>query len=91
VAEVCGPKGNHNPARQAVGPDSEAGSVTLGGRRVQIGALSGRSCDYSLATPVRSPAAWAPRSGRSMLPASVACSCSARCRELMLCGGRTHL
>lgn len=37
VAAVCGPKGKHNPARKAVRHGSEAGSVTLGGRRVPVG------------------------------------------------------
>jgi putative transposase len=30
VAAVCGPKGKHNPGREAVRHGSEAGSVTLG-------------------------------------------------------------
>jgi putative transposase len=36
VAAVCGPKGKHNPAHEAVRHGSEAGSVSLGGRRAVI-------------------------------------------------------
>ena len=36
VAAVCGPRGRHNPARSAVRHGREAGSVTLGGRRVSV-------------------------------------------------------
>jgi hypothetical protein len=33
VNALCGPKGRHNPQREAVRHGSEAGAVTLGGRR----------------------------------------------------------
>jgi putative transposase len=36
VAAVCGPRSRHNPARSAVRHGREAGSVTLGGRRVSV-------------------------------------------------------
>jgi len=36
VAAVCGPRGRHNPARSATRHGREAGSVTLGGRRVPV-------------------------------------------------------
>ena len=36
VAAVCGPKGKHDPGRSAVRHGTEAGSVTLGGRRVPV-------------------------------------------------------
>ena len=36
VAEIAGPKGKHNPNRQAVRHGSEKGSVVLGGRKVAI-------------------------------------------------------
>jgi putative transposase len=36
VARLVGPKGRHNPERTAVRHGSEAGRVTLGGRRVQV-------------------------------------------------------
>ena len=36
VAAVCGPKGKHDPDRTAVRHGTEAGSVTLGGRRVPV-------------------------------------------------------
>ncbi|MCL1897272.1 MAG: IS256 family transposase [Micrococcales bacterium] len=36
VAELVGPKGRHNPVRQAIRHGSEKGSVILGGRRVAV-------------------------------------------------------
>jgi len=36
VTAVCGPRGRHDPARSAVRHGREAGSVTLGGRRVSV-------------------------------------------------------
>src|SRR3954453_21103548 len=36
VAEVVGPKGKHRPDRVAVRHGHEAGSMTLGGRRVPV-------------------------------------------------------
>jgi hypothetical protein len=36
IARLVGPKGRHNPDRTAVWHDSEAGRMTLGGRRVRI-------------------------------------------------------
>ena len=36
VDEVVGPKGKHNPDRSAVRHGHEDGSMTLGGRRVQV-------------------------------------------------------
>jgi transposase-like protein len=36
VEAVCGPKGKHDPGRGAVRHGTEAGSVTLGGRRVPV-------------------------------------------------------
>jgi transposase-like protein len=36
VARLVGPKGRHNPDRTAVRHGSEAGQVTLGGRRVRV-------------------------------------------------------
>lgn len=36
VAAVCGPGGRHDPARVAVRHGGEAGSVSLGGRRVPV-------------------------------------------------------
>ena len=36
VARLVGPKGRHNPDRAAVRHGSEAGRVTLGGRRVRV-------------------------------------------------------
>ena len=38
VDEVVGPKGKHNPDRVAVRHGHEDGEVTLGGRRVEVGA-----------------------------------------------------
>jgi len=36
VSAVCGPRGRHDPARAATRHGTEAGSVTLGGRRVPV-------------------------------------------------------
>ena len=36
VTGLCGPKGRHDPDRTAVRHGTEAGSVTLGGRRVPV-------------------------------------------------------
>ena len=36
IAEVCGPKGKHDPDRAAVRHGPGKGSVTLGGRRVPV-------------------------------------------------------
>lgn len=36
VAEIVGPKGKHNPNRQAVRHGSEKGSVVPGGRKVAV-------------------------------------------------------
>jgi putative transposase len=36
VVGLCGPRGRHDPARAAVRHGTEAGSVTLGGRRVPV-------------------------------------------------------
>jgi len=45
ATEVCGPKGRHNPERTAVRHGSEAGSVSLGGRRVPVRRPRVRSAD----------------------------------------------
>lgn len=45
VAAIVGPKGTHNPGRAAVRHGSEAGSVTLGGRRVALQRPRVRSAD----------------------------------------------
>jgi len=36
VEELCGPRGKHDPDRTATRHGTEAGSVTLGGRRVGV-------------------------------------------------------
>ena len=36
VARLCGPEGKHNPDRAGYRHGSEAGSVTLGGRRIPV-------------------------------------------------------
>jgi putative transposase len=53
VTALAGPKGKHDPARSAVRHGSEAGSVTLGGRRVAVQRPRVRSVDGSqeLAVP----------------------------------------
>src|SRR5215217_5014924 len=45
VAEVVGPKGKHNPGRAAKRHGHEDGSMTLGGRRVQVRRPRMRSAD----------------------------------------------
>jgi transposase-like protein len=45
VATICGAKGKHDPARRAVRHGTEAGSVTLGGRRVSVRRPRVRSAD----------------------------------------------
>jgi putative transposase len=52
VAAVCGPKGKHNPGREAVRHGSEAGSVTLGGRRVPVRRPRMRTADGAAELPV---------------------------------------
>jgi putative transposase len=47
VTEVCGPKGKHQPDRQAVRHGTEDGSVTLGGRRVPVRRPRMRATDGS--------------------------------------------
>ncbi len=47
VTAVCGPKGKHDPARAAVRHGTEAGSVTLGGRRVPVTRPRMRAVDGS--------------------------------------------
>ena len=45
VIELAGPKGRHDPNRTATRHGSEAGSVTLGGRRVPVRRPRVRSAD----------------------------------------------
>jgi len=52
VAAVCGPKGKHDPARAAVRHGTEAGSVTLGGRRVPVTRPRMRAADGTGELPV---------------------------------------
>ncbi len=52
VNAVCGPKGKHDPARAAVRHGTEAGSVTLGGRRVPVTRPRVRASDGSGELPV---------------------------------------
>jgi transposase-like protein len=54
VSAVCGPKGKHDPARSAVRHGTEAGSVTLGGRRVPVTRPRMRSADGASEVPVPS-------------------------------------
>lgn len=54
VAAVCGPNGEHNPMREAVRHGSEAGSVTLGGRRVPVRRPRMRTADGAAEQPVPS-------------------------------------
>jgi putative transposase len=54
MAAVCGTKGKHNPGREAVRHGSEAGSVTLGGRRVPVRRPRMRTADGAAELPVPS-------------------------------------
>lgn len=53
VIAAYGPKGRHDPARTATGHGHEAGSVSLGGRRVPVQRPRMRATDWSgeLAVP----------------------------------------
>ena len=52
VTGLCGPKGRHDPDRRAVRHGTEAGSVTLGGRRVPVRRPRVRAVDGSGELPV---------------------------------------
>ena len=52
VAAVCGPKGKHNRQRAGVRHGTEAGSVTLGGRRMPVRRPRVRAADGSGELPV---------------------------------------
>lgn len=52
VAAVCGPRGKHDAARSATRHGTEAGSVTLGGRRVPVQRHRVRAVDGSGEVPV---------------------------------------
>ena len=54
VDEVVGPKGKHNPDRAAVRHGHEDGSMTLGGRRVQVRRPRIRTADDEHERPVES-------------------------------------
>src|SRR4051812_50159780 len=45
VEASCGPRGQHDPERSATRHGSEAGSVTLGGRRLAMRRPRGRASD----------------------------------------------
>ena len=47
VAALCGPRGRHNPDRAGYRHSAEAGSVTLGGRRVPVTRPRVRAADGS--------------------------------------------
>jgi hypothetical protein len=52
VTAVCGPRLKHDPARSAVRHGTEAGSVTLGGRRVPVRRPRVRTADGTGEVPV---------------------------------------
>jgi putative transposase len=54
VDEVCGPRGKHDPGRSAYRHGSDDGSVTLGGRRVEVERPRMRAKDGSGEVPLRS-------------------------------------
>ena len=53
VDEVVGPKGKHNPDRTAKRHGHEHGSMTLGGRRVEVGRPRIRTADDERELPVQ--------------------------------------
>ena len=53
VEEVCGPKGKHDPDRTAYRHGSDDGTVTLGGRRVEIERPRMRTKDGESEVPCR--------------------------------------
>ncbi len=61
VDEVVGPRGRHNPARSAKRHGREDGSMTLGGRRVQVSRPRIRSADDARELPVETYAYFADR------------------------------
>src|SRR4051794_499605 len=61
VAEVVGPKGKHNPQRTATRHGHEDGSMTLGGRRVQVRRPRMRTADDERELPVKTYAYFADR------------------------------
>jgi putative transposase len=52
VEPLCGPRGRHNPDRAGYRHGTEAGSVTLGGRRVPVTRPRVRAADGSAELPV---------------------------------------
>ena len=54
VTAVCGPKGRHDAERRAVRHGTEAGSVSLGGRRVPVRRPRVRTADGAAEMPVPS-------------------------------------
>jgi transposase-like protein len=54
VTAACGPKGRHDAGRAAVRHGTEAGSVTLGGRRVPVRRPRVRTADKTAEVPVAS-------------------------------------
>ena len=64
VEALCGPRGKHDPDRTATRHGSEAGSVSLGGRRVAVRRPRVRSADGSAEVPVASYEAF---TGREVL------------------------
>ena len=52
VSAVCGPRGKHDPERAATRHGTEAGSVTLGGRRVPVRRPRVRASDGTGEVPV---------------------------------------
>ena len=54
VEQLAGPKGKHNPQRTHVRHGSEAGSVTLGGRKVEVARPRVRTADDAAEAPLAS-------------------------------------
>src|SRR3954447_15386478 len=95
VAEVVGPKGKHNPDRSAKRHGHEDGSMTLGGRRVQVRRPRMRSADDEHELPVQSYAFFADRDPltRAVMDrmlAGVSTRRFAQVGERVGCGGETE-
>src|SRR2546425_11488001 len=54
VLRLCGPKHKHNPDREAVRHGDDDGTVTLGGRRVEVRRPRMRTSDRTAEVPVPS-------------------------------------
>jgi hypothetical protein len=78
VDTLCGPRGKHNPERAGYRHGTEAGSVTLGGRRVPVQWPRVRARDGSAELPVPGFALFVPDRARRAGDGSDAAGLSTR-------------